>query len=422
MNFNIYFYLSQTLISTIIINKLAISADNHNPEKTETKVDIKKKIIELNEQPAVRAAVWILLVTLVAAILVAIFEARQNDQFTSFWDSVWWVLVTITTVGYGDKVPVTPIGKLIGIFVMFVGIALLSVITATLSSILVTRKIKEGKGLQEIKLRDHILLCGWNRQAQDILSTFESGSLVDHPVVLINQLSEEEVDEVIAHYTKFPIKFVRGDFTKEAILKRANVQQARSAIILPDDGLHSEKTGDERTVLATLSIKTLNPKIKVYAHIHDKENLSHLHKAKADEVLVSDAYSGYLLASYVASPGISQFMQNIFSSTSNHNIQRSLIPEDLIGKTYSELQSYYADKCNGILLGLGETTEPFSLTDLMSEDSSSYLDTFIMRKFQEAGRRINSSEQVKISINPAEETVLSKNSFYISIESKENEK
>lgn len=374
------------------------------------------KILELRNQPAVRAILMLILLTIIAAVLVAVFEAHKNEQFSSFWDSVWWVVVTISTVGYGDKIPVTPVGKVIAGVIMFFGVAFLSIITATISSVFVAHKIKEGKGLQEIKLKDHLLLCGWNAQAESILAALEREEGLNKPVVLINQLSEEEATDIVARFGGLKIKYVRGDFTRENILNRANVQNAGSAIILPDISSTAVKPGDERTILATLSLKTLNPKIKVYAHILDRENLSHLRKARADEVIISDVYTGYLLASYVTSPGVPQFMEQLFSENSSYRIKRRAIPENLLGKTYADLISYYNNEKPGILLGLGQMTEPFNLSDLMSDDYS-HLDDYIMRKFQEAGRGSNSDEQVKILINPPKETELNKNDFYIAIES-----
>jgi len=319
----------------------------------------------------------LILLTIIAAVLVAVFEAHKNEQFSSFWDSVWWVVVTISTVGYGDKIPVTPVGKVIAGVIMFFGVAFLSIITAAISSIFVAHKIKEDKGLQEIKLKDHFLLCGWNAQAELILAALEREEELHKPVVLINQLSEEAVTDIVARFGGLKIKFVRGDFTRENILNRANVQNARSAIILPDVSSTAVKPGDERTILATLSLKTLNPKIKVYAHILDRENLSHLRKARAAEVIISDVYTGYLLASYVTSPGVPQFMEQLFSENSSYRIKRRAIPENLFGKTYADLISYYNNEKAGILLGLGQMTEPFNLSDLMSDDYS-HLDDYTL--------------------------------------------
>jgi voltage-gated potassium channel len=377
-----------------------------------------KKLSGLTEKPVIRAVLLIILVTIIASVLIELFESSQNEAFSTFWDSAWWVIVTITTVGYGDKIPITPLGKIIGVIIMFIGIALLSVVTATISSILVTRKIKEGKGLQEIKLKDHILLCGWNNQGEHILSTFEIEHQTDSPVVMINQLSEEEIAEIIDRYENITIKFVRGDFTKENIINRASAKHAKSAIILPDTSSGVTKPGDERTILATLTLKTVNPKIKVYTHILDRDNISHLKKANADEVFVSDMYTGYLMANYVASPGVPQFVQQLFSGASEYSLKRKPVPVDMVGKSYKQLKAYYNQNKSGIILGLLRMVEPFQLSSLMSDDYSN-LDTYIMRKFQEAGRGPKSDEQVKILINPAEDTELSSNDFYLAIESKE---
>ncbi|MBD3223216.1 MAG: hypothetical protein GF313_00690 [Caldithrix sp.] len=372
---------------------------------------------KLTQRPVTRAFIVIGIITFIAAALVGLFEGDTNEQFNSFWDAVWWVIVTISTVGYGDRVPVTPAGRIIGVVIIFLGMASISVITATIATVFVTRKIREDKGLQEIKLKGHILICGWNENAGQILSTFENEEYFTKPVVLINQLAEEDAADVLAHHEKMTIKFVRGDFTRENILQRANAPEASAAVVLPDSSLESAKSGDERTILATLSLKTINPKIKVYAHIIDRENLSHIRKARADEVMVSDAYTGYLLANYVVSPGVPQFVAQLFSADSTLTLKRRPLPPEFINKTYGEWKNYYQDRGNGILLGLGNVAEPFNISELLSDDYS-YLDQFIMRKFHEAGRGGESSEQVKIEFNPADDVTLHKNHFYIAIESK----
>jgi voltage-gated potassium channel len=174
--------------------------------------------------------------------------------------------------------------------------------------------------------------------------------------------------------------------------------------------------GDERTILVTLSLKTLNPKIKVIAHISERDNMSHLKKARADEVIISNNHSGYLIASHVVAPGIPQFVEQLFSESSEFSLQRHDIEPEWHGKNYSEFSETYRNTNKGILLGIGKMSEPFQISDLMSDDYS-YLDEFIMRKFQEAGRDKGHEEKVKILINPGPETELQKNDFYISLES-----
>jgi voltage-gated potassium channel len=79
-----------------------------------------------------------LIVLSVASILVLQFEAKSPDaNITTGGDALWWALVTITTVGYGDNYPVTALGRLTGVFVMFAGVGIIGALASILASILV---------------------------------------------------------------------------------------------------------------------------------------------------------------------------------------------------------------------------------------------------------------------------------------------
>lgn len=77
---------------------------------------------------------------------------RQSDgaTITSFQDGVWWALVTMTTVGYGDYYPTTPIGRSIGLLLMVFGVAALAIVTAEIAAMLVRNRDQE----EEIQLSD----------------------------------------------------------------------------------------------------------------------------------------------------------------------------------------------------------------------------------------------------------------------------
>jgi voltage-gated potassium channel len=67
----------------------------------------------------------------------AVQETVDHGEFSSFWNGVWWAVVTVTTVGYGDIVPHTVVGRIVAIVLMFVGIGFIAVLTATISSLFV---------------------------------------------------------------------------------------------------------------------------------------------------------------------------------------------------------------------------------------------------------------------------------------------
>lgn len=368
---------------------------------------------EIKRHPLFKILTAIILVSLTGAVLIILVEHNLNqEQFDSIYDGIWWVLVTMTTVGYGDRVPITPGGRFIGIVIMFTGVAIVSLFTATISSIFVARQIKEGRGLEQINLKGHLVLCGWNFNAEQILSSLVKRGSAAPAVVLINQLNEDSVSEILNSFGKLKIKYVRGDFTKENILNRANVKMAQSVIILPDSSAGLGAKSDERTILAILSVKTLNPKIKVFAHVVDRENLSHIKKAKVDGVILTDAYAGFLMAAHVCSPGIPQAVELLFSEESPYQLDREKLPASLEGKHYNEIRDYFQNEKNSIVLGIGKETEGVKVTDLLSEDYS-YLDEFIRRKFEEAGRGFSDESRISIVLNPQDTTQVQKNDFLI---------
>jgi voltage-gated potassium channel len=371
-----------------------------------------KTLSELIRHRLFKVISGILTFAIVSALIITFVETEKS--FSSVGNAFWYVLVTITTVGYGDMVPVTTVGKVIGGFIIFIGVALLSTFTATVSTIFITRQLKEGRGLEQVKLKNHLIICGWNYNAEQILTGLKKQHHRAGSLVLINQLTEEAVAEIINHFASLKIKFVHGDFSKESTLNRANLKSAQAVIIVPDTSAGLGSKSDEKTVLATLSIKAINPKIKVYAHILDRENLSHIRKAKADDVLISDSYSGYLLAAHILSPGVPQLIDHLFSEDGRYQFDRLDMPSGYTGKTYGELKTYLVTEKKHILIGLGEEQETVKLTNLLSDDYS-YLDQFIMRKFEEAGRGFNQESKIKIKINPADDTILENKNFILII-------
>jgi voltage-gated potassium channel len=344
-----------------------------------------------------------------------------RGTFTNFFNSVWWALVTMTTVGYGDMVPATPLGKIIGSAVIIFGVALTSMFTATVSSIFVAAKIREGKGLQQVKYQNHIVLCGWCHITRSYLETLLAIHRSHTPqVVLIAEISGALTDDLIQKYEKLNLKFVRGDWTQESILKRASVNSARTVIILPDESLLDASKMDEKTIMATLTVKALSPKVKLLAHIMHGDKQVFLQRANADEVFVSDESTGYLLASHSEAAGVPQVVREMLSSESGNRIHSQPIPQEFIGRTFQGLSEHYFG--NGvILLGLAREEDPLAASDVLAADTSA-LDEFIRRKFAEAGLDAAERARMMTRLNPGRDTVITKGDCAVVIGTSGSEK
>jgi len=209
------------------------------------------------------------------AIGLYILDGYYRAKGTSgVLDTFWWALVTITTVGYGDVVPHSTLGRLVGLILMVSGVVLVSLFTATIASIFVERKIKEGEGLESLKVKHQIVICGWNdngeKTIEGILIHDKNGS---YPIVLVNELDKDEVDSIQYKHRQRGIHFVRGDFVKEDVLARANILRAMAVIILADISHgHSLEKADERTIFGAMAIKSMAPKVRICAELINQEN------------------------------------------------------------------------------------------------------------------------------------------------------
>ncbi len=356
----------------------------------------------LRKNQIAQLAVVIVLTITVAAFLMLLSENHANArQFETFGDAMWWSIVTVATVGYGDKVPITPLGRIVGSVTIISGLILISLFTATISSVFVARKIKESQGLQDIDFTGHVLICGWNSHVEEILRILNRSNPGKSAmkVVLANEAQAELMEVVSEAYPNLEIAFVRGDYSREPVLNRANVKAAQSAIIVPDTTSPGGQLSDDKTLLALLTMKSLNPKLKVFAHIVNKENYQHIKRANADDVIVSDQHVGFFLANEILYPGTAQVAMEILDYEHGNDIHRVPIPREFIGKSYGELFIHFKKTKNWILIGIVTEEETVGLNDILSHDMSA-VDSFIERKFKEAGISVAERMGMRVDVNP----------------------
>ena len=91
------------------------------------------------------AYLTILVITFGAALVLGAERGYPGSNIRTYGEAVWWAAVTVTTVGYGDYVPVSPVGRLLATVMLFNGVAIISVITATISSRFVSNPVVGGR-------------------------------------------------------------------------------------------------------------------------------------------------------------------------------------------------------------------------------------------------------------------------------------
>ena len=308
-----------------------------------------------HESRYVRPIILFLLFFVVAGVAAVLIESRGNEEFTSILDGIWWSIITFSTTGYGDMVPVTLAGRILAILTIFLGIGAMSLLSGALASFLVERNTRARSGLMEFKgLRDHLIICGWREDMKEILQDILRASVdldADH-LVIVSNVESEKVEALQNEDELHGLKFVRGDYYSETGLQRANVRQARKVVILAD-ALESSAVSevDSKTVMAVLTAKNLARGVYVTAEILDRKYESYLKHVQCDEILFSRDFARQMLASSSATNGLSHVVQELLGQgESGSRLQTYDIPPTFVDRPYSEFRKSLTDNGNNRLL------------------------------------------------------------------------
>jgi voltage-gated potassium channel len=293
----------------------------------------------------------------VADLWIVLVERDRNPSFQNYGDGLWWALVTVTTIGYGDKVPVTAAGRVVGSAVILIGIGLVGLFMGKISSILVERRIREGRGLNDARhLSGHFVILGHKADMSGFISGIlrVNSNLPGDRLVVVSQVDESVVEEL---RLAFPgVVFLRGDIIDPMAIQRANVARAARVLVLADESLaRSDQEKDARTVMAVMTLKNLAPEVYTCAEVIDSKYDEHLKLAKCDEVILSREYSRFLLVSATVSEGISRVLHEMLDLSDLKGLQTTEIPGEFVGRPFADLRVHMQGR-GRLLLGILENT------------------------------------------------------------------
>lgn len=319
------------------------------------------RLFELLTSKLVIASLITILVFTVLMLIIFLSEQKTNSAINTLFDAIWYTLVTITTVGYGDITPRSILGRTSAMILLLAGVALFGALSGKFASFLFDRQQKKDRGLLKMnKIKNHFLICGWKPNFERILE----GILLANPeippekIILLNNSSQNEMEKIKADSRFKNINYIHGDFTDEDTLLKSQIKTAERTLILADNSENfSSLETDSRTVLAVITIKNLNPKIYCVAEIIDSKFEKHLSLAHCDEIILSADYGQNLLIQASSGKGMSHILRELISEESDSGILICDIPQKFVGNNYGEFR--LSLKTSDILIGLLENTGNF---------------------------------------------------------------
>lgn len=252
-----------------------------------------------------------------SAVTTAESEA-PTPSVQSVGDGIWWALVTVTTVGFGDITPATWQGKVVGSVLMVGGLFTLALFAGVVSNTL----LRAVLSIREEQFRmsgilDHVVICGYDIGARMLLDSLRAELSLEHTPVVIFAQGERPGD--------LPSSFmwVDGDPTKESELDKVRLTHAR-AVIVVGSRRTSPQSADALTLLTVFTIRSYLARsgvhsrrqrdLYVVAEILDAENVEHARAAGADEVIETTRLGFALIAHAISTPGSGAIMSRVASA------------------------------------------------------------------------------------------------------------
>tara|TARA_Y100000034_G_scaffold130465_1_gene189002 strand:- start:1212 stop:2219 length:1008 start_codon:yes stop_codon:yes gene_type:complete len=262
-------------------------------------------------------------------LLVIAFVAFSRIENKSLFDSFYWIITTITTVGYGDITPVSFNGKVLSIFVMVLGVATIGFVASEILSTIVSSNLGAILGVNKVRGRVDFLICGWNEVSNATLNELKNQN---NKIVILDEERREELTKLDN------VSFIKGSPVEKVSLMDANVCDTGTVILTMDN--------DSEVVLAIHIIRELNPYVNIVAKINNPNHIELAKKSGADHIVGPGAIAGKLLWENHKQPSVAEWIVNNISSDTEYEFYEHDVKgkSKLIGKKIKDIKKKLSGK------------------------------------------------------------------------------
>ena len=271
-----------------------------------------------------RVGLIILLILFLTILLWLDREGLQDhaDGEITISDILYFTMVTITTVGYGDIVPVTPRARLFDAFVitpirMFIWVLFLGTAYQ-----LALKQFAEGYRMAKVRasLDQHVVICGIGHTGLATIKELLAKGMSPEQILAID-IRDDRVHAAV----ELGVFAIRGDASKESTLRDAVLEKAKAIIITSGR--------DDTNTLALLTVRHICPNLRALVSAKEEENVKLLRQAGANTIITPATFGGSMLASAVHQTHLARYMEDLLTSGGRVDlIEEEVRPED-VGKS-----------------------------------------------------------------------------------------
>ncbi|MBL4862300.1 MAG: potassium channel protein, partial [Crocinitomicaceae bacterium] len=313
-------------------------------------------------------------IAVVLAFLAGIvhFESQSSDaNITDLYDVLWYALVTLTTVGYGDYYPVTPIGKMMGVAIVLSSLGVLSYIISRISLKISSYMEDKKSGRFGTKFTNHFVIIGWDSFSKQVANQIiKSG----YKIAVVTD-NKNEVELIRELYTRDQVFVLFADHGNYEALEKVNIKDCSK--------LFMNFADDSKSLIHIININKLYKDIVVVVILNSQDLKETFQSIGVTYIVSKNEIASKLVASYIYEPDVAYLTEDLMEISTNemdYDILQYKITEDnpYLNQQYLKTFSEMKEKYNAVLLGLSKANQSYKLLKNPNSDCRIEKDDYLI--------------------------------------------
>jgi voltage-gated potassium channel len=309
------------------------------------------RILQSRKTAVVRNLVIAVFIYIALILLLLAFESKSAESpIVDFFDGVWFTLVTLATVGYGDMYPHTVGGKIVSLVFVVSSFTIFGFLIGRISSYMTERMEEQKLGFHGTKFKGHAVIIGWNSLGHEVVEQLLG---VGKRVAIVTN-RRDDIDLIRENYSANHVFTLLADYNKIEMLEKVNLKESSIVYINLED--------DTANLVHILNLKKIYGDLK-YVITLENSNLKQTFQTAGVTYAVSkNEISSRLLASYIFEPDVAKFAEDIMSfaeSDDDFDIKeyRVIAKNPYSGQTYGKAFYDFKKNANAVLIGISKVNE-----------------------------------------------------------------